>query len=85
MKPKYAVIENVRGLLSAPLQHTPHSKRGEDWKPSLAEKEGGALLHVIDLLRSGGYGVSFNLYNAANFGVPQSRERVIVVCSRDGD
>ena len=36
------------------------------------------------MLRAGGYGVSFNLYNAANFGVPQSRERVILLCCRDG-
>jgi DNA (cytosine-5)-methyltransferase 1 len=28
--------------------------------------------------------VSFNLYNAANFGAPQKRERVVIVCSRDG-
>ena len=27
--------------------------------------------------------MTFNLYNAANFGVPQSRERVIIICSRD--
>ena len=37
------------------------------------------------MLRAGGYGVSFNLYNAANFGVPQSRERVIILCARDGE
>ena len=42
-------------------------------------------MHVLDMLRAGGYGVSFNLYNAANFGVPQSRERVIILCSRDGE
>jgi DNA (cytosine-5)-methyltransferase 1 len=36
------------------------------------------------MLRSGGYEISFNLYNAANFGVPQSRERVILICSREG-
>ncbi len=84
LNPKFAVIENVRGLLSAPIQHTPHNKRGEDWIASKSEKPGGALLYIIEKLRQGGYGVSFNLYNAANFGVPQSRERVVIVCSRDG-
>lgn len=84
LRPKYAVIENVRGLLSAPMAHTPHSERGSDWKPDPEERAGGALHHVLGLLRAGGYGVSFNLYNAANFGVPQSRERVILICSRDG-
>jgi DNA (cytosine-5)-methyltransferase 1 len=85
MKPRFAVIENVRGLLSAPLVHTPHAQRGANWTPAPEEKAGGALLHVLDKLRTGGYGLSFNLYNAANFGVPQSRERVIILCSRDGE
>ena len=84
LRPKYAVIENVRGLLSAPMAHTPHSERGSDWQPDPEERAGGALHHVLCLLRAGGYEVSFNLYNAANFGVPQSRERVILICSRDG-
>jgi DNA (cytosine-5)-methyltransferase 1 len=84
LKPKYAVIENVRGLLSAPLAHRPHAERGEEWAPGFEEKPGGALLHILQTLRANGYGVSFNLYNAANFGVPQIRERVILICSRDG-
>ncbi|MGE8659124.1 MAG: DNA cytosine methyltransferase [Achromobacter sp.] len=84
LRPKYAVIENVRGLLSAPLAHRPHAERGEQWAPGYEEKAGGALLHIIQMLRAGGYGISFNLYNAANFGVPQVRERVILICSRDG-
>lgn len=85
LSPCYAVLENVRGLLSAPLKHTPHAQRGAEWRPERDELPGGALMYVLDRLRAGGYGVSFNLYNAANFGVPQSRERVILLCSRDGE
>ncbi|OHY31406.1 modification methylase SinI [Cylindrospermopsis raciborskii CS-508] len=85
LRPRYAVIENVRGLISAPLSHRPHADRGEDWKPGEGEQAGAALLHILSLLRGGGYGVSFNLYNAANFGVPQSRERVIIICHRGGN
>lgn len=85
LKPKFVIIENVRGLLSAPIQHRPHSQRGGQCPP-LAEEElkGGALLYMLQKLRAGGYGVSFNLYNAANFGSPQIRERVVLLCSRDG-
>lgn len=85
LRPKFAVIENVRGLLSAPMVHTPHAERGQCWEPTLEERPGGALLHILKMLQAAGYGVSFNLYNAANFGVPQSRERVVLICSRDGN
>ena len=85
IRPKYAVIENVRGLLSAPLLHRPHNQRGENHPPlSSYELPGGALRHVLSELESVGYGVSFNLYNAANFGSYQIRERVILICNRDG-
>ena len=84
IRPKYAVIENVRGLLSAPLSHRPHNRRGFGF-PQLTpdEEKGGALHHILTLLKEGGYSYSFNLYNAANFGAPQVRERIIIVCSRD--
>lgn len=83
--PKFLIIENVRGLLSAPLKHRPHEMRGHNF-PSLSQDEqrGGALLFIIQKLKEAGYSVSFNLYNAANFGSPQQRERVVIACSRDG-
>ncbi|MCB0213181.1 MAG: DNA cytosine methyltransferase [Anaerolineae bacterium] len=85
ISPKYFVLENVRGLLSAPLEHRPHNQRGEKFLPlSPNEMPGGALLHIIEKIRSSGYSVTFNLYNAANFGTPQSRERVVIICARDG-
>lgn len=85
LKPKYAVIENVRGLLSAPLKHRPHNSRGEGFeKLTDDELPGGALNHIINKLKESGYSTSFNLYNSANFGTPQKRERVILICSRDG-
>ncbi|BCL34492.1 DNA cytosine methyltransferase [Nostoc sp. MS1] len=86
LRPKFAVIENVRGLLSAPLKHRPHEMRGANY-PQLSdeEKRGGALLYIIRQLKEAGYGVSFNLYNTANFGTPQQRERVVITCSRDGE
>jgi DNA (cytosine-5)-methyltransferase 1 len=86
LQPRFAVIENVRGLLSAPLEHRPHERRGFSYPPLTPEEEkGGALAHILERIRRAGYGVSFNLYNAANFGSPQKRERVVLVCSRDGN
>ena len=86
IKPKYLVIENVRGLLSCPMQHRPHEMRGSDFPDlTLDELPGGALNFVISIIKKSGYGFSFNLYNSANFGTPQKRERIVIICSRDGD
>jgi DNA (cytosine-5)-methyltransferase 1 len=85
LRPKYAVFENVRGLLSAPLVHRPHDQRGRGHSPlTREESRGGALLHIVRLLEDAGYKVTFTLYNTANFGVPQVRERLIFFASRDG-
>ena len=85
LQPDFAVIENVRGLLSAPLLHTPHEDRkSNDYAPTENELKGSALNYVIEWLERLGYSVSFNLYNSANYGVPQVRERVILIAARDG-
>jgi DNA (cytosine-5)-methyltransferase 1 len=85
LRPKYVLFENVRGLLSAPLSHRPHDRRGRGFPPlSQEERPGGALLHILRLLEDAGYSVAFNLYNTANFGVPQIRERLIFFGSRTG-
>jgi DNA (cytosine-5)-methyltransferase 1 len=84
LQPKYLVLENVRGLLSAAIKHRPHSERSRDNPLTLDEQPGGALRHIVRRLNEGGYGVSFNLYNAANYGAPQTRERVVMICTRDG-
>lgn len=69
IKPTYVVIENVRGLLSAPYPYA-------DIKEPI---KGGALCIIMDRLEKAGYTVSFELYNAANFGAPQIRERVVII------
>ncbi len=85
LRPKYAIFENVRGLLSAPLLHRPHAERGEGAAPLMEEERpGGALLYILRRLEAAGYKTTFNLYNTANFGVPQIRERLIFFASREG-
>ncbi|MDH2998512.1 modification methylase [Pasteurellaceae bacterium LFhippo2] len=74
LAPKYIVIENVRGLLSA--TYSPSNEKS---------KKGSALEYVVNFLESKNYSVSFNLYNAANFGVPQIRERVVIIAVAHGE
>lgn len=82
LQPRYIVVENVRGLLSAPLVHRPHAERSGPLKDE--ERPGGALRRVVGVLERAGYGVSFELYNVANFGVPQSRERLLMIACSGG-
>ena len=77
LNPTYFVIENVRGLLSVPLKHVPHSDRKSKLKT--VEEKGGTLQYILNYLKKCGYKVSFNLYNSANFGTPQIRERVVII------
>ncbi|AOZ77266.1 cytosine methyltransferase [Clostridium pasteurianum DSM 525 = ATCC 6013] len=44
---------------------------------------GVVLKTIIDDFKQSGYNVYFHLYNAANYGVPQNRERVIIYGIRE--
>lgn len=85
IKPKFAVIENVRGLLSAQYSIDLKEEEEKFLPPEVKELKGATMYYVYNRLRDSGYEISFNLYNSANYGTPQSRERVIIVCSRVND
>ena len=86
LRPRYFLMENVRGLLSAPIRHRPHARRGPGYPP-LAEDEqpGSALRVLLDAFTELGYRVTYALLQAADYGVPQIRERVFFIGSRDCD
>jgi DNA (cytosine-5)-methyltransferase 1 len=84
IKPRYAVIENVRGLLSSKLNIEVEDTYLERYGHQVGEIPGSALHYIVTQLEEVGYDVSFNLYNAANFGVPQKRERVVIIASFNG-
>lgn len=51
LRPKYIVIENVRGLLSTPMSHRPHEMRGKDFPElSFDELPGGALNFILRMI-----------------------------------
>ena len=82
IRPRFFIMENVRGIMSAPLKHTPLSER--DYTDP--EQRLGTVLDVI-LSEFGklGYRIVYGLLDAVNYGVPQFRERFILIGSRDGE
>ncbi len=65
--PKFVLMENVRGMMSVANQVV------EDYKSIRVTKDG----------KEYSYDVSFRLLNAVNFGVAQSRERLIYLAVRN--
>lgn len=81
IKPKYAVIENVRGLFSS-IYSIDLPEADKDLLPeNIQSLKGSTMYYIFKRLERAGYKVSFNLYNSANYGTPQVRERVIIICT----
>lgn len=64
IKPKFIVMENVKGILTM--------------------KDGAYIDTVISELRRVGYNVDYKVVNMADYGIPQIRERVIIIGNRLG-
>ena len=65
--PKFVVMENVRGMLSVAEQVV------EDYKSIKIKRDGKVYT----------YNIAYRLLNSVNFGVAQSRERLIYIAIRD--
>lgn len=76
LQPKYFILENVRGILSAKLNAIPeeyHEYR------DIVDVRGSVLHFLIMEFQKLGYALSYALLNAANYGVPEKRERVVII------
>lgn len=86
VQPRFFIMENVRGLLSAPIQHRPINQRGAEFPPlSPEEMQGSALKVVLAEMQRIGYKVIYQLLETADYGVPQNRFRVVFIGSRDNE
>src|SRR5262249_31524452 len=84
-RPKFYVMENVRGLISAAVRHRPLKERGPGFPPLDEDEQLGSAFKVVaSSLRALGYYSVFDVLNAADYGVPQSRHRLVIIGSRDG-
>ena len=59
IRPKFIVMENVKGILTL--------------------EKGAYLNNVLSILAKAGYDVEYKLINMADYGVPEVRERVIII------
>lgn len=86
IKPRFFIMENVKGLLSSPVRHRPHDQRGLGC-PQLEpdEMSGAALQVILAEMKRIGYEVVYDLLNTADYGVPQCRERVIFIGYKSND
>lgn len=79
-EPRALLIENVDGLLSAALRHRPLSRRGKGHAPlEWEERKGSFLYWFLGELTTRGYSVSWGVLEAADYGVPQLRQRAFLV------
>lgn len=85
MQPKFFLMENVRGLMSAAVRHRPIKDRPANGGPPLEDDEqpGSVISRFIDDL-NGRYRMDIFEVNAVNYGAPQIRERVLFVGNRLG-
>lgn len=86
LKPRFFVMENVPGVLSAAVRHRPLAERGPGFSTLHPdEQHGSAIRLILSELRALDYYVIFGVLNAADFGAAQRRTRLIFLGSRDGE
>lgn len=74
IRPRFFVMENVKGLMSSNLK----DENGKD--------TGIKVLDIIlDEFQKLNYKTVYGLLDAVNYGVPQFRERFVLIGSRDGE
>jgi DNA (cytosine-5)-methyltransferase 1 len=87
LDPQALLIENVDGILSAALLHRPLVERGPrwPWDAEPEERKGSFLKWLVDELRLRDYTISWGIAEAADYGVPQLRQRAVMIAVKGKD
>ena len=83
IKPRFFIMENVKGIMSAPLKHVPHVNRSEKDEEDPEQRLGTVLDVILSEFNKLGYKTVYGILDAVNYGVPQFRERFVLIGSRD--
>ena len=82
IRPRFFIMENVKGIMSAPLKHTPLAERDKN-DPN--QRLGTVLDVILSEFNKLGYKTVYGILDAVNYGVPQFRERFVLIGSRDNE
>ncbi len=74
IRPRFFVMENVKGLMSATLK----DDKGEDTNTKVLDI-------ILDEFKKLNYKTVYGILDAVNYGVPQFRERFVLIGSRDNE
>ena len=83
IRPRFFVMENVKGIMSAPLKHVPQASRSEGDENDPEQRLGTVLDVILSEFNKLGYKTVYGILDAVNYGVPQFRERFVLIGSRD--
>lgn len=82
IRPRFFIMENVKGIVSSPLKHVPMEQH-DDSDP---EQRLGTVLDVILFeFNKLNYKTVYGVLDAVNYGAPQFRERFVLIGSRDNE
>lgn len=82
IRPRFFVMENVKGIVSSPLKHVSTKERVKD---DPEQKLGTVLDVILSEFNKLGYKTVYGILDAVNYGVPQFRERFVLIGSRDNE
>ena len=82
IRPRFFIMENVKGIISAPLKHVSVAERDEN---DPEQRLGTVLDVILAEFEKLGYKTVYGLLDAVNYGVPQFRERFVLIGSRDNE
>ena len=83
IRPRFFVMENVKGIMSAPLKHVPQASRSVNDENDPEQKLGTVLDVILSEFNKLGYKTVYGVLDAVNYGVPQFRERFVLIGTRD--
>lgn len=82
IRPRFFIMENVKGIISAPLKHRPLAEQDRN---DPEQRLGTVLDVILSEFHKLGYKTVYGVLDAVYYGVPQFRERFVLIGSRDNE